>query len=75
MYMQDFYRCQEGFEAKAKAVCDVAAKKLVKDMHYEARIQAIIEFHAQYRQMKVRKEEARTMNLTKDQFMRVSKER
>ena len=47
--MQDFYRCQEGFEAKAKAVCDVAAKKLVKDMHYEARIQAIIEFHAQYR--------------------------
>ncbi|XP_072148418.1 uncharacterized protein [Setaria viridis] len=40
-------------------------------MHYEARIQAIIEFHAQYRQMKVRKEEARRMNLTKDQFMRV----
>nr|TKW09369.1 hypothetical protein SEVIR_6G090100v2 [Setaria viridis] len=67
----DFYRCQEGFEAKAKAVCDVATKKLVKDMHYEARIQAIIEFHAQYRRMKVRKEEARIMNLTKDQFMRV----
>ena len=73
--MQDFYRCQEGFEAMAKAISDVATKKLVKDMHYEARIQAIIEFHAQYRQMKVKKEEARTMNLTKDQFMRVSKER
>jgi len=47
----------------------------LKDMHYEARVQAIIEFYAQYRTMKVKKEEARTMNLTKDQFMSVSKER
>jgi len=73
--MQDFYRCQEGFEAKAKSVSEQATKKLVKDMHYEARVQAIIEFYAQYRSMKVKKEEARTMNLTKDQFMSVSKER
>ena len=73
--MQDFYRCQEGFEAKAKSVSEQAAKKLMKDMHYEARAQAIIEFYAQYRSMKVKKEEARTINLTKDQFMSVSKER
>ena len=73
--MQDFYGCQEGFEAKAKSVSEQATKKLVKDMHYEARVQAIIEFYAQYRSMKVKKEEARTMNLTKDQFMSVSKER
>ena len=73
--MQDFYRCQEGFEAKAKSVSKQAAKKLVKDMHYKARVQAIIEFYAQYRSMKVKKREARTMNLTKDQFMSVSKER
>ena len=73
--MQDFYRCQEGFEAKWKSVSEQAAKKLVKDMHYEARVQAIIEFYAQYRSMKVKKGEARTMNLTKDQFMSVSKER
>ena len=71
--MQDFYRCQEGFEAKAKSVSKQATKKLMKDMHYEARVQAIIEFYAQYRSMKVKKEEARTMNLTKDQFMSVSK--
>ena len=73
--MQDFYRCQEGYEAKAASISKEAVKKLVKDMHYEARVQAIIEFYAQYRSMKVKKEEARTMNLTKDQFMSVSKER
>ena len=33
-------------------------------MHYEAHVQAIIEFYVQYRSMKVKKEEARTMNLT-----------
>ncbi|XP_004980474.2 BTB/POZ and MATH domain-containing protein 2-like [Setaria italica] len=38
----DFYRCQEGFEARVNAICDEVAKKLVKDMHYESRIQAII---------------------------------
>jgi len=73
--MQDFYICQDGYEAKAASIFEEAAKKLMKDMHYEARAQAIIEFYAQYRSMKVKKEEARTMNLTKDQFMSVSKER
>ena len=53
--MQDFYRCQEGFEAKAKSVSEQAAKKLVKDMHYEARVQAIIDYYCQYRGMKVKK--------------------
>ena len=53
--MQDFYRCQEGYEAKAASIFEEAAKKLVKDMHYEARVQAIIEFYAQYRTMKVKK--------------------
>ena len=30
---------------KADAVADKAAKKLIKDMHYEARIQAAIQYH------------------------------
>jgi len=36
--MQDFYICQEGFDAKAKSVSEQAAKKLVRDMHYETRV-------------------------------------
>ena len=67
--MQDFYRCQEGFEAKAKSISEQATKKLVKDMHYEARIQAIMDYYAQHRRMKVKKEEARTMNLAREQFL------
>ena len=44
-----------GYEAKAASISKEAAKKLVKDMHYEARIQAIIDYYAQYRGMKVKK--------------------
>ena len=44
----------------------------MKDMHYEARVQAIIDYYAQYRGMKVKKEEARTMNLTQEQFLKVN---
>ena len=40
--MKDLFRCEEGYEAKADVVANKAAKKLVKDMHYEARIQAVI---------------------------------
>ena len=43
----------------------------MKDMHYEVRVQAIIDYYAQYRGMKVKKEEARTMNLTREQFLQV----
>ena len=70
--MQDFYRCQERYEAKAASITEEAAKKLVKDMHYEARVQAIIDYYAQHRGMKVKKEEARTMNLTRKQFLQVN---
>ena len=55
VYMQDFYRCQKGYKAKAASICEEAAKKLVKDMHYEARVQAIIDYYCQYRGMKVKK--------------------
>ena len=36
--MQDFYRCQEVYEAKAASISEEATKKLVKDMHYEAHV-------------------------------------
>ena len=57
--MQDFFRCKEGYEDKVDAVADKATKKLVKDMHYEACIQAVIQYHAailRERILKVRQE-------------------
>ena len=46
--MQDFYRCMEGQEALANQVAHTACYKLEKDMHYEARVQAIILYCADY---------------------------
>ena len=42
--MQDFHRCEPGYEAIAAKVADTACRKLVKDMHYEARVQAVITY-------------------------------
>jgi hypothetical protein len=45
LFMQDFFRCEAGYEARADAVATTSCKKLVVDMHYEARIQAIVSYH------------------------------
>ena len=69
--MQDFFRCEEGHEARAADVTEKVAKKLVKDMHYEARVQAVIKYHAQHLGEKVNKQQARTIYLTMDQYLEV----
>jgi len=38
LYMQDFYRCDEGYEERAAIVAHNQCVKLVKDMHYEAQV-------------------------------------
>ena len=43
--MQTYYRCEEGFEARAEQVTTKACKKLVTDMHHEVRIQAIVTYY------------------------------
>ena len=59
--MQDFFRCEEGYEAKADAVANKAAKKLVKDMHY-----------AEFLRERIPKRAARTMSLTSEQYLKVN---
>ena len=48
------------------AMADKAAKKLVKDMHYEAHIQAVIQYHAEILIVRVPKSAARTMRPTSE---------
>ena len=43
--MQTYYRCEEGFEARAEQVTTKACKKLISDMHHEVRIQAIVTYY------------------------------
>lgn len=49
-----------------------ACVKLVKDMHYESRVQAILTFNAEYKHKKATKEEARNEKLTKEEYMMVN---
>jgi len=67
----DFYRCEEGYEARANELAHQACYKLVKDMHYEARIQAVIVYCADYEKRSVKKPAARDIFLTRDQYLRV----
>ena len=64
--MQTYYRCEEGFEARAEQATTKACKKLITDMHHKTRIQAIITYYGSKLGEKVSKEEARKMTLTRD---------
>ena len=68
--MQDFYRCEPGYEELADQVARQACIKLVKDLYYEARIQAVIDYNAE-QNVQVKKAEARTMILSREQYMDV----
>jgi hypothetical protein len=69
--MQDFYRFEAGYEARADVVATTSCKKLVVDMHYEAQIQAIVNYHSSVLREKVTKQQARTIPLTRDQYLQV----
>ena len=72
--MQDFYRCEPGYEAIAAQVADTACHKLVKDMHYETRIQSVITYCADVEKRKVSKDVPRNMFLMREQYLRVNDE-
>jgi hypothetical protein len=72
--MQLYYRCEKGFGARAEAVLTKACKKLVVDIHYEARVQAIVTYHRSILGDDVKKPQVRSMTLTRDQYIQVDKE-
>ena len=70
--MQDFYRCEPGYEDRAAHVAETACHKLVKDLHYQARVQVVVTYCADVEKMKVSKDVARNMFLTQEQYLRVN---
>ena len=72
VYIQDFFRCELGWEVAARAVANKACHKLVGDMHYEARLQAVVTYNVTFEFRKVTKKEARKETLTKEQYMKVN---
>jgi hypothetical protein len=59
-------------EEWAALVATKVCKKLVNDMHYEVRVQAIITYHGVFLGTKVSKAEIRTMTLTRQQYLEVN---
>ena len=55
-------------------ICTKCCKKLVVDMHYEAGIQAVINYHGTILGTKVSKADARTMTLEPEQYLQVNTE-
>ena len=72
--MQTYYRCGEGFEARAEQVTTKACKKLVSDMHHEVRIQAIVTYYRSKLGERKTKKDAREMQLTREQYLEVNEE-
>jgi hypothetical protein len=70
--MQDLCRCEARYEARADLVANVSCKKLVVDMHYQARIKAIVTYYGSVLGEKVSKKDARTMSLTPNQYLQVN---
>ena len=70
--MQDFYRCEEGMMPRAIQVASKACYKLVADMLYEARIQAVIDYKAKIEKVRIYKGPARDLRLTQEQYLRVN---
>ena len=70
--MQDFYRCDGGYEERASVTSHNRCIKLVKDMHYEAQVQCVINYCATFLTQKIKKEVARNMKLTREQYLQVN---
>ena len=70
--MLDFYRCKEGMMPSAMQVASKACYKLMTDMLYEARIQAVIDYKAKIEKVRIYKGPARDIRLTREQYLRVN---
>ena len=73
VYMQDFYMSEEGYEARANEQAHQACYKLVKDLHYEVRVQAVVVYCTEFEKRIVKKPATRDIFLTRDQYLRVNK--
>ena len=59
--MQDFYRWEDGTLPEATMVANTACYKLVADMFYEARVQAVVDYKACIEKVKVKNRQRETL--------------
>jgi len=69
--LQAYFKCEEGFEGRKDQVATKACKKLVVDMIHEAKIQAVVTYYGSKLGQRVKKADAKTMDLTREQYIEV----
>ena len=70
--MQDFYRWEDGTLPEATMMANTACYKLVTDMLYEMRVQAVVDYKSRIEKVKVGKPEARNIRLTQEQYLEIN---
>ena len=70
--MQDFFRCALGYEGWAERVQDKVCRHRLSNLYHETRLQCIINYNGNVLGEVGRKQAARTMTLTKEQYLQVS---
>ena len=68
----NYYKFEEGTQAAAELVVTKSCKKLVVQLHHEGRLQCIVNWHRAILGEKITKEDARTMQLTRDEYIQVA---
>uniref|UniRef100_A0A453CVA4 Uncharacterized protein n=1 Tax=Aegilops tauschii subsp. strangulata TaxID=200361 RepID=A0A453CVA4_AEGTS len=64
------FTCAEGMKDEANEVVEAIAKKIVQDMPYEARVDAVVKYFAHERKMLLKKSLARRVHLTRSMYMK-----
>ena len=66
------FRCTQGYEGRAEQVQDKVCRNRLSDLYHETQLQCIINYNGNVLGEVVRKQEARTMTLTREQYLQVS---
>ena len=70
VWLQTFYRCEDGYEEAAARVLEVECRRLLQNLRHEARPQAIRDYYAT-RGIKKQKKDGRGKFVKKEQYMKV----
>ena len=71
-FCAEFLQMRGGNDARGMQVATKACYKLVADMLYEARIQAVIDYKAKIEKVRIYKGPARDIRHTREQYLRVN---
>ena len=64
--MQEHFTCEPGKEAEASRVQDKSCKSRLTDLYHEARIQCLVNFHADVKKQRIDKAAARRAMLKRE---------